>query len=670
MIDGCAVGDGVGDGSGVGDGVGEGDGLVVGDGVGDSPDVPAQPPTLVHAQNMITDSAIGATKPTISRQWSRLLHLLVAFFIMPVRWYYLTNWAGHSSSDRGNMNKYQFAALKSCALSALLLAGCTAGMNPPNGTPSPSVRYDGLPDKSANSFVAEYSLKTRWQKQSISYFLASFTNDLPQAEQRQAFADALAVWSTVVPLDFSEVNSAAQADMVIGFGTGDHCNLYSTAQTACPAEEGQGGAFDGASGTLAHCYFPPGSGGPSAGDCHFDDAETWADNDATPTQIRLLETAIHEIGHALGLGHSDVSAAVMFPSYMPDQRKQQLGDDDVRGIQELYGARDGAVRPAGVPRRDTPTNVPTTPSGAVALDADGDGIDGDTELFILGTDPNNPDTDFDGLLDIEVAFGLNPLNPDTDGDGALDGDEVAAGTNPLVPDLGSINAGAIAGVYCGNDSEGAPLVITVFDDGSVLGSLSVIQFGFETVVGLFGGVDGDGNILMVSFDYFFALGGTIGGGFASGESETAGGFVGSWSVAFDPVGDCGFGDGGGDGFCSDDCEFAADGECDDGRIGAITAFCLPGTDCFDCGPLTGDSGVCSDDCVFAGDGECDDGRIDADTDFCFPGTDCFDCGPLAKFAAAPKRLGAADLPNTNVYQPIPALRQPTTSPVHQRVTLP
>jgi len=568
------------------------------------------------------------------------------------------------------MQKHQSAAQIVFTTLALLLTGCTAGMNPPNGSPSPSVRYDGLPDKSANSFVAEFSLKTRWQKQSISYFLAGFTSDLPQAAQRQAFADALAVWSNVVPLDFTEVNAASQADMVIGFGTEDHCELYAAAQTACPAEEGQGGAFDGPSGTLAHCYFPPGSGGPSAGDCHFDDAEDWADNDATPSQIRLLETAIHEIGHALGLGHSDVSAAVMFPSYMPDQRKLQLGGDDVLGIQELYGARDGAMRPASVPRRDMPTGVPTTPSDGAALDADGDGIDGDTELFILGTDPNNPDTDNDGLLDIEVAFGLNPLNPDTDGDGALDGDEVAAGTNPLVPDLGSVDAGAFSGVYCGEDSEGAPLVITVFDDGSVLGSLTVVQFGFETVVGLIGGVDGDGNMLMISFDYFFALGGTIGGGFASGESETAGGFLGAWSATFDPSGDCGrFGDGGG-GFCSDDCEFSFDGECDDGRIGALTAFCLPGTDCFDCGPLSTDSGVCSDDCDFAGDGECDDGRVGAITDFCFPGTDCFDCGPLAKIEASPKRGSGEVLPNTNVYQPVPALRQSVTSSVHQRVSRP
>ena len=54
----------------------------------------------------------------------------------------------------------------------------------------------------------------------------------------------------------------------------------------------------------------------------------------------------------------------------------------------------------------------------------------------LGTDPNNPDTDGDGLKDGDEVnkYGTNPLNPDTDGDGLRDGREVELGTDPLNPD--------------------------------------------------------------------------------------------------------------------------------------------------------------------------------------------------------------------------------------------
>lgn len=58
-------------------------------------------------------------------------------------------------------------------------------------------------------------------------------------------------------------------------------------------------------------------------------------------------------------------------------------------------------------------------------DHDGDGLTLREEQE-LGTDPNNPDTDGDGLWDGDEVrkYYTNPLNPDTDGDGLSDGDEV------------------------------------------------------------------------------------------------------------------------------------------------------------------------------------------------------------------------------------------------------
>jgi hypothetical protein len=51
---------------------------------------------------------------------------------------------------------------------------------------------------------------------------------------------------------------------------------------------------------------------------------------------------------------------------------------------------------------------------------------------MTGTDPNNPDTDGDGLSDgAEVhVHGTNPLLTDSDGDGFTDGFEVSTGFDP------------------------------------------------------------------------------------------------------------------------------------------------------------------------------------------------------------------------------------------------
>ena len=65
------------------------------------------------------------------------------------------------------------------------------------------------------------------------------------------------------------------------------------------------------------------------------------------------------------------------------------------------------------------------------FDADNDGLSNIEETDVIGTDPNNPDTDGDGLKDgVEVNGGnpadprtnpTDPLNPDSDGDGLCDG---------------------------------------------------------------------------------------------------------------------------------------------------------------------------------------------------------------------------------------------------------
>lgn len=69
------------------------------------------------------------------------------------------------------------------------------------------------------------------------------------------------------------------------------------------------------------------------------------------------------------------------------------------------------------------------------LDSNTNGLSDAYELLVYGTDPNDPDTDGDGLAnDAELALGLNPLVADTDGDGLSDFDELLLSTNSLDPD--------------------------------------------------------------------------------------------------------------------------------------------------------------------------------------------------------------------------------------------
>ena len=95
---------------------------------------------------------------------------------------------------------------------------------------------------------------------------------------------------------------------------------------------GDGYPFDGAGATLAHTFYPaPPNPEPIAGDMHLDADEPWRSG----ANVDLYSVALHEAGHALGLGHSDRPGAVMYPYY---KLSTGLTDDDIAGIRALYGS--------------------------------------------------------------------------------------------------------------------------------------------------------------------------------------------------------------------------------------------------------------------------------------------------------------------------------------------
>ncbi|CAI9109242.1 OLC1v1009027C1 [Oldenlandia corymbosa var. corymbosa] len=167
--------------------------------------------------------------------------------------------------------------------------------------------------------------KPRWNRTSPIKLNYTFLPDhmiknLSLADIRLAFQRAFRCWAAVIPMTFIETVDAIHADIKIGFYFGDH---------------GDGSPFDGPMGAAAHS-FPP-----EYGFLHLDGAERWVvDKDKLKMEnsVDLESVAVHEIGHVLGLEHSTVKNAVMYP-YTPTQKqKVDLSKDDVDGIQQLYGA--------------------------------------------------------------------------------------------------------------------------------------------------------------------------------------------------------------------------------------------------------------------------------------------------------------------------------------------
>jgi hypothetical protein len=92
-------------------------------------------------------------------------------------------------------------------------------------------------------------------------------------------------------------------------------------------------------GAVAHADFPPGCSvvtNDFPKPLHFDDEEeTWVDG-AVPGGLDIETVALHEIGHLLGLAHTDVSGSVMWPYVSTNFTLRTLQADDLAGIRALY----------------------------------------------------------------------------------------------------------------------------------------------------------------------------------------------------------------------------------------------------------------------------------------------------------------------------------------------
>ncbi|MED6119439.1 hypothetical protein PIB30_011803 [Stylosanthes scabra] len=162
-------------------------------------------------------------------------------------------------------------------------------------------------------------------KRNLTYsFDPSGISVMPQEIVREAFKLAFSKWSQVSPFKFKEVQG--DSDIMIGFYRGEH---------------GDGEPFNKFGPVLAHAF------APIDGRLHVNGYTVWSIKD--PIQeaedsshnkngdsFDLVWVAMHEIGHILGLDHSNDEDSIMYPFVEPLKNRRTFSVDDVTGIQVLY----------------------------------------------------------------------------------------------------------------------------------------------------------------------------------------------------------------------------------------------------------------------------------------------------------------------------------------------
>jgi len=152
----------------------------------------------------------------------------------------------------------------------------------------------------------------------LNYTFVHLTDKLPADSAKAEIVRAFWEWAKYAKLTFTAVDDKnARRTLAVLFASREH---------------GDGYPFDGPGGVLAHTFYPfPINPEPIAGDMHFDADENWK----IGASVDLFSIALHETGHALGLGHSDKPGDVMYPYY---GRTTGLMQNDIDAILRLYAA--------------------------------------------------------------------------------------------------------------------------------------------------------------------------------------------------------------------------------------------------------------------------------------------------------------------------------------------
>lgn len=180
-----------------------------------------------------------------------------------------------------------------------------------------------------------YVVGGKWNRTNLKWYVEKWCNTLSQAETREMMVKAFKQWSDVSALTFSEASGIGQADIVISFG--DNRHYTNVISGWCTSD------FNVVwknYGTLAHAWFPTSPYLP--GDIHFCDLHKWAPYGSIDnSSVSLLSVAIHEIGHSIGINHSQEPEAIMYASYNPQNIKYSLAQDDINAVRALYPQNSG-----------------------------------------------------------------------------------------------------------------------------------------------------------------------------------------------------------------------------------------------------------------------------------------------------------------------------------------